>query len=95
MNRSEWRAEKRRLWWAKHDGLAGLIAGSFIIAPVAIMYAVDPQARKSIVRFAEECFIPFILAAALTVVFLSMIAVVFESYIEKKAKDEKKNNSSH
>jgi hypothetical protein len=83
MTRREWRREKRRLFWAKHPGLAGLVAGSFLLAPPSIMIAIDKGARESVVRFVQDCFLPFMAAAVLTIVFLSIIAVLEREEEEK------------
>ncbi len=38
MTRKEWKAEKRHIWWIKHQALAGIITGScLLIIPVLII----------------------------------------------------------
>ena len=40
MTRKEWKAERRRIWWAKHQALAGIIiiVGScLLVAPALIV----------------------------------------------------------
>ena len=38
MTRREWRAERRRIWWAKHQALAGiLVGGCLLVAPTLIV----------------------------------------------------------
>ena len=38
MTRREWRAERRRIWWNKHQALAGiLVGGCLLVAPALII----------------------------------------------------------
>ena len=38
MTRREWRAERRRIWWNKHQALAGiLVGGCLLVAPALIV----------------------------------------------------------
>jgi len=102
-NRGDWRRERRQLWWARHQALAGSLIGSAMLLGVVIIISFDrPQmaALRQTLWFAGSAFLAVALEVA-TVMILALLCmglavITIESFISSKRghdeeTDEKKS----
>jgi len=90
-NRSDWRRERRRLWWARHQALAGSLIGAAMLLSVVLVISFDkPQMAalyEVLATVGGKLLAVGLVAVTVTILDLlciGLVVITIESFISSK-----------
>ena len=76
MTRKEWKAEKRHIWWIKHQALAGIIVGSCLLVAPALIVLSSKEAAAALDKWLDGWFGTVVAVVATLIVLTLFIEIV-------------------
>jgi flagellar biosynthesis protein FliR len=82
MTRKEWKAEKRHIWWIKHQALAGIIVGSCLLVAPALIVLSNKEAAAVLNEWLDGWF-GTVAAVIATLIVLTLFVEIVIGVINK------------
>lgn len=82
MTRKEWKAEKRHIWWIKHQALAGIIAGSCLLIIPALIILSNKEMALALDDWLNGWF-GIVVAVIATLIVLTLFVEIVIGVINK------------
>ena len=82
MTRREWRAERRRIWWAKHQALAGILVGGCLLVAPALIVLSSKESAAALDKWLNGWF-STVFAVIATLIILTLFIEIVIGVINK------------
>ena len=82
MTRKEWKAEKRHIWWIKHQALAGIIAGCCLLIIPGLIILSNKEMTLALDEWLDGWF-GTIVAVIATLIVLTLFVEIVIGVINK------------
>ena len=76
MTRREWRAERRRIWWAKHQALAGILVGGCLLVAPALIVLSSKESAAALDKWLDGWFGTLAAVVAALIVLTLFVEIV-------------------
>jgi len=76
MTRKEWKAERRRIWWAKHQALAGILVGGCLLVAPALIVLSSKEAAAALDKWLDGWFGTVVAVVATLIVLMLFVEIV-------------------
>ena len=82
MTRKEWKAERRRIWWNKHQALAGILVGGCLLVAPALIILSSKEAAAALDKWLDGWF-GTVAAVIATLIVLTLFVEIVIGVINK------------
>ena len=76
MTRREWRAERRRIWWNKHQALAGILVGGCLLVAPALIVLSSKESAAALDKWLDGWFGTVVAVVATLIVLMLFVEIV-------------------
>ena len=84
MTRREWRAERRRIWWNKHQALAGILVGGCLLVAPALIILSSKEAAAALDKWLDGWFGTLAAVVAALIVLTLFVEIVIGAIDEDR-----------
>ena len=91
MTRREWRAERRRIWWAKHQALAGILVGGCLLVAPALIVLSSKESAAALDKWLDGWFGTVVAVVATLIVLTLFIEIVIGVIDEDRRRKNGRN----
>jgi len=76
MTRIEWKAERRRIWWNKHQALSGILVGGCLLVAPALIILSSKEAAAALDKWLDGWFGTLAAVVAALIVLTLFVEIV-------------------
>ncbi len=82
MTRKEWKAERRRIWWNKHQALSGILVGGCLLVAPALIILSSKESAAALDKWLDGWF-GTVVAVVVTLIVLTLFVEIVIGVVSK------------